>query len=80
MQLTESLQMWNRAKAGSGGAGGRDGLDLGQFSRAMRLVALAQDPRQAGEEEAWRVVLDPQLWRTSGRGPLAPPRVTPLPG
>jgi len=71
--------MWNRAKAGSESGGGRDGLDLGQFSRAVRLVALAQDS-QGGSEEAWKVVLDPQQWRASGRGPLPPPRIAPLPG
>ena len=69
--------MWNRVKAGGGSKPGPEGLNFAQFSKAMRLVALAQS-EVVPREETVRLAMDTTAWQASGNPPLPPPRVKPL--
>lgn len=55
----------------------KEGLDFVQFSKALRLVALAQSdvvPR----EETFRLAMDAQAWKGAGHRPLSPPKIKSL--
>lgn len=70
-------QMWNRVKAAGPNTPGQEGLNFTQFSKALRLVALAQSdivPR----EETFKLALDAQAWRQAGQKPLPAPKVKAL--
>lgn len=67
------MQIWNTVKAAS--AETQEGLNIRQFSMALRLVALAQMGEDLLDERA-RAAMEPHVWQARGHPPLPTPRLS----